>query len=262
MCMKTLVEQLRESNYNQPYLYNIEKRIEEAEEYFTTIPSSILYRLERGEEVDYVLENLNTHDTDKLISKLKEKFHDFISSIYKAKESEGLKKGGIVVWHAASEGIPDEFYDVLDFYGYYLSMMHITKERKEKLLICPDKADRADDVARENHWQFYHFTKKENVDSILNRGLSIKKSRGGTYREFPERIYLYSTYKKIEDIDDVENFMRTVTGINDIKDIAIIKVDLSRHHLPVYHDDGMEDRNAVYCYNNIPSSLLKEIRWK
>lgn len=260
--MKTLVEQLGESNYKQPYLYNIETRLEEMRQYFPAVPSDILYRTMRGEEVDYVLENLQTHDTSLVMKKI-ERRYDY--DVERAEEGEELKKGGFIVWHDAVDELTDEFYDLLDFYGYYITTYYASirkGKRMEKLVICPAKADRADDVAKENHWQFYHFTKKENVESILNKGLSIKKSRGGEYREFPERIYLYSTYKKIEDIDDVENFMRTVTGADDIRDIAIIKVDLSRHHLPVYHDNGMKDRNAVYCYNNIPSSLLKEIRWK
>ena len=51
-------------------------------------------------------------------------------------------------------------------------------------------------VYNENNGILYHFTPGSKKESILKNGLRIKKA---DYREFPERIYLYSHFGHIKD---------------------------------------------------------------
>ena len=47
-----------------------------------------------------------------------------------------------------------------------------------------------------------------------------------------------------------------------LNNIGIIKVDLNNLHIPIYKDTAMEEKEAVFVYNNIPSEYCKEIKLK
>lgn len=248
--MKTLLKHLEESLSTSPSYFRISYYKKLLEEYYEgmCIPSNILENIENGINIDYILENLNTHDVDLLIKKLKDSYPEI--KITKASEGTRLKKGGIIVSNIDFND--DNFYDLIEFYGY-----DVTAQDSRKAYVNPVKSDRADDyVYNKNYGQLYHFTTKDKVDSILKNGLRIKE---GSYRYFPRRIYLYSTTKKLKDIDNIEDFMKEVTGLENINDVSILKINLHGHKIPMYHDETMEE-GAVYCYNNIPSKFIKKIR--
>lgn len=204
--------------------------------------------IENGIDIDYILENLNTHDVDLLIKKLKDSYSEI--KIDKVSKGLRLKKGGIIVSNIDFND--DNFYNLIKFYGY-----DVTLQDSRKAYVDPIKADRADKyVYEKNHGQLYHFTTKDKVDSILKNGLRIKE---GTYRYFPRRIYLYSTIKKLKDIDNIEDFMKEVTGLENINEVSILKINLHDHKIPMYHDETMEE-GAVYCYNNIPSKFITKVK--
>lgn len=245
--MRSLVECIK-ANYPTKMSTKIQEALSNVKDYFgEDIPDGLEENIKNCIFCDYILENLNTHDVDLLISKLKDVYRDI--KIDKAEQGARLKKGGIIVYNHYDE---DKFYDLIEFYGY-----DVTASDSKKAYVNPVKSDRADDlVYRENHGQLYHFTTKYHVNSILEKGLRIKE---GTYRYFPRRIYLYSTDKRIEEVPNIEDFMKEVTGEENTKNISILKINLYNHEIPMYHDETM-DKGAVYCYNNIPSKFIKRIK--
>jgi len=248
--MKTLMHQLEESLSVSDTYFRILHKKSLLEEYYGDlgIPSNVLEDIENGINCDYILENLNTHDTELLIKKLKSTYPNI--KIDRALEGKRLKKGGIIVSNIDFND--DNFYDLIEFYGY-----DVTQQDSRKAYVNPVKSDRADElVYNKNHGQLYHFTTKSKANSILKNGLRIKE---GTYRYFPRRIYLYSSIKKIKDIDNIEVFMKEVTGEENLNNISILKVNLHNHEIPMYHDETMEE-GAIYCYNNIPSKYIKKVK--
>lgn len=245
--MKSLVNYIQ-ANYPNKMSIRVKETLENVREYFgDDIPIGLEECIENCHFLDYVLENLNTHDKDLLIKKLKDVYPDIKIDI--AIEGKELKKGGLVIYNHYAE---DDFYDLINFYGY-----DITASDSKKAYVNPIKSDRADNlVYKENFGNLYHFTTKDKVSSILKNGLRIKE---GTYRYFPRRIYLYSTKKKIKEVHDIENFIRQVTGEENIENISILKVDLYNHKIPMYHDETMK-KGAVYCYNNIPNTYITLIK--
>lgn len=244
--MRSLTEYVY-ADYPTKMSTRIQETLDNIKEYFgQEIPDNLVDHVKEGTFPDYVLENLNTHDVDLLIKKLKSTYPDI--KIDKAEQGVRLKKGGIIVYNHYEE---DEFYDLIEFYGY-----DVTLSDSRKAYVNPVKADRADElVYKKNHGQLYHFTTTDKVESILKNGLRIKE---GTYRYFPHRIYLYTTIKNIMEVEDIEKFMKEVTGEDNIENIAILKVNLHNHKIPMYHDEIMKE-GAVYCYNNIPSSFIKQV---
>lgn len=245
--MKSLVECIK-ANYPTKMSTKIEETLANIKEYFgEDIPMQLIEETSNGQFSDYILENLNTHDVDLLIKKLHEKFRSI--EIQKAEEGSRLKKGGIIVRNVDFQD--DDFYDLIEFYGY-----DVTAQDSKKAYVNPVKSDRADDyVYDKNHGQLYHFTTKKKIKSILDNGLRIKE---GTYRYFPKRIYLYSSTKKLGELPNIADFMKKVTGEDDISNVCALKVNLWNHQIPMYHDETMEE-GAVYCYNNIPSKFIKKI---
>lgn len=239
--MKSIVEYIK-ANYPTKRSVQIEEKRNHLLEYFgEDIPNGV------SVATDYVLENLNTHDVELLIKKLKQAYPNI--EIAKAKEGERLRKGGIIVKNVDFND--DKFYDLIEFYGY-----DVTAQDSRKAFVNPVKSDRADKyVYEKNHGQLYHFTTKDKVDSILRNGLRIKE---GTYRYFPKRIYLYSSTKNLYSIYNIVDFMKEVTGEDELNNIAVLKVDLYSYKIPMYHDETMEE-GAVYCYNNIPPKFIKKI---
>jgi len=45
-----------------------------------------------------------------------------------------------------------------------------------------------------------------------------------------------------------------------LDNIGIIKVDLTNVHFPIYKDTAMNEKEAIFVYNNIPPNLCKEIK--
>lgn len=123
-----------------------------------------------------------------------------------------------------------------------------------------------DMVYRKNHGKLYHFSSNPNSMEILRTGLRCKKS---TYRDFPERIYLYSNDKPLDKIKDLENKISLVVDPFNARryGVYVFRIDLNKMsdsgYINFYTDDMMGDNDAVYTYNNIPAKcieLVKEIK--
>lgn len=157
----------------------------------------------------------------------------------------------------------EKFKNLIEFFGY-----HIYKNNNGWLLIVPAKFDDVTEYCRKNHFQFYHFTKKSNIQSILKNGIYCKRNLYKTfplpkrkdihvYKTFPSRVYLYSTLSNIN--KEILQFAKEVVGVSNINDIGILKVKIPMHsHIKFYHDDGMSE-GAVFCYCNILPEWCKEV---
>lgn len=202
-----------------------------------------------------ILENLNTHSTDLLTKKIKANWPNIeISNPSQYVHSKSTIRHGLSVKNIFNGDDKEKFKHLIEFFGY-----HISKNDDGWLLIVPVKSDDATEYCRKNYFQFYHFTKKSNIQSILKNGIRCKGEEN-TYRTFPSRVYLYSSKLPLINIDDeILQFAKDVVGVSSINDIGVIKVKVPmQSHIKFYHDDGMPE-GAVFCYCNIPSKWCKEV---
>lgn len=254
--------------YNQysDYDYIRQSYIEDIKEYFNgDIPECLIDRLNSEDYVyDYILENLKSHNTkqlqDKILKKFIHKYNDInFDKLTTDKENYDVKGFVLLSNHYIKDLEEDkEFIDLLQFYGYY-----ITQKKDTYLIIVPTYPENVSDfVYKKNNGILYHFTSGKYVDEILNKGLRIKKAK---YREYPERIYLYSCgYKKLKDIDNVEKFINKVVNQFDMKryGLSVFKIDLNKingSNIEFYTDEYMDEEAAVFTYNNIPSKCITKI---
>ena len=240
--------------------------IEDIKEYFdNNIPDYLYNKLNTNNYItDYILENLKSHNTKQLQDKISDKFSGKYSDIEFQKltdTKEDYKVKGFLIY---SENNIDnlyndkEFKNLILFYGYY-----ITDKTDTHLVIVPTYPENVSEyVYKENKGILYHFTSNKYADEILNTGLRIKKSR---YREYPERIYLYSCgYKKIKDIPDINDFINSVVNPYNIKryGLSVYKVNLNKieeSNIEFYTDEYMNNKEAVFIYNNIPKECITKI---
>lgn len=205
---------------------------------------------------EIIIETLNSHNKIELIKKIHKFFPDVIDHIEEFNEDE--KSGFYLVCNSdinINNYISDDkFNNLIKFYGYYISKKMI---HTNSILICPTIAENANDTLFDNNCICYHFTQKSKVNSILKNGLRCKSSE---YRYFPERIYLYVSYRVLnkngELLDSVKQFLKDINMST--HNLAILKIDLNRlKHIDVYHDDCVNDKNSIYTYSNIPSTYIK-----
>lgn len=195
---------------------------------------------------DLYYETLKTHDTDLLIKKLNDTYKDNIS--YIKYNGDDIYSFYIVM---NNEIDTNKLNDILFFYNYIKSFERKLNNKVHYFIEPFYPKDISKDVF-ENHLYIYHFTYKKNIDSILKNGLRCKKN---SYRDFPERIYLYVTNKKIN--DDKDNVLKFIDKVlRATKDIAIFNIK-NMHNIPIYNDTAMEEDNACFTYNNIDKSQVK-----
>ena len=231
-----------------------------------------LYEECRLNSFDYINENLQTHDYKKLQSQLLKEYDDYIENFKDYEGNESIKSFYIILKNQidnpllsvknVSKNIKEveKFFNILRFFNYQYSNWKFIDD-KYVLYIEPIYSEDASEYFNKCHRQAYHFTYKKNVKGILENGLRLKR---GTYRKFPERIYLWATDKK-QDINDENkellDFARKIFGDDKLllKDIGIIKVDLYHTNFPVYKDTAMKEKEALFIYNSIPAKLCKEV---
>ena len=224
--------------------------------YGDDIPEHIKEKLLNDEYVDYIYENLKSHDVKKLQYKLKKeygnkiRFQNYLGDI---------KKSFLIipVDNDVSFFIDNEkINNILSFYNYYLSYSDNDNGRNY-LFIEPRYSDKVSDEIYNSHKYIYHFTDKLSAKSILETGLRIK-NRG--YREFPERIFLYATDKKIE--DDKENIYKFILKVCNRKRIKEYGISVLRikndGKIDFYNDTAMDEKEAIFSYENIPYQYISK----
>lgn len=250
--MKNIVEHLKKMYFNEIYL-------ESMKDYFgDELPEYVYESMKNNEYCDFILETLRSHDIKSLCKKIKQHFgKDNIISFLDINEKDAS------VQICSYKKIPnDELKALLEFFGYY-----VTKYFKDDLhnyIISPIYTNNANDlVYAKNHGKLYHFITGENSKEIERTGLRCKKAK---YRNFPERIYAYSSCKKLDQISDLMNKIYDVINPIEAKKygVYIYKIDLSKSkndtYINFYDDDMMTARDAVYTYNNIPPECISLVK--
>ena len=240
-----------------------------SEEYITLYENNCLYKI----GFDYINENLKTHDYKKLQNQLLKEYGDYIEEFKDYKGNDNIKSFYIILKSKFDNPLlsiknvgknteeVEKLFNILRFFNYQYSQWSFV-DNKYCLYIEPIYSEDASEYFDKCHRQAYHFTYKKNVEGILKNGLRLKR---GTYRKFPERIYIWATDKK-HDINDnnkeLLDFIHKILADDKLylNDIGIIKVDLYHTNYPVYKDTAMKDKEAIFVYNNIPANLCKEIK--
>ena len=278
--MKSIEEFIKNIDKWQPsYKISNEYLYEELKDFFIDIPNDYIKLYENNclykIGFNYINENLKTHDYKKLQSQLLKEYGDYIEGFKDYNGSEKIKSFYIILKNQETSKFDnpllsiknvdknevEKFFNILRFFNYQYSNWKFV-DNKYTLYIEPIYSEDASEYFDKCHRQAYHFTYKKNVKGILKNGLRLKR---GTYRNFPERIYLWATDKK-QDVNDKNkellDFVRKIFGDDklSLKDIGIIKVDLYHTNFPVYKDTAMKDKEAIFIYNNIPAQCCKEIK--
>lgn len=209
-------------------------------------------------EKDYILDNLNTHDAEKLKSKLLEiskvKFEDY---------SSGKIKSFSVLCASKEDAISlidnEKFKNLIEFFNYFISEVI-----DNRIFIEPVYSeDRSKYVFNDCKGICYHITTNERAEKIMRTGLRIKRSY---YRKFPSRIYLYATLKlSLVNDTHIKDFVYKI--VNKLKaeregGIAVIRVNLNKCYNDVmrfYKDTSMKEDEAVFTYNSIPAECLTKM---
>ena len=278
--MKNIEEYIKISDIYQPsYKFSNEYLYKEMKDFFINIPNNYIKLYENNclykIGYNYINENLKTHDYKKLQNQLLKEYKDFIEEFKDYEGSDKIKSFYIILKNQNPKYNPllsvknvskhtkevEKFFNILRFFNYQYSNWKWIYN-KYVLYIEPIYSEDASEYFDKCYRQAYHFTYKKNIKGILKNGLRLKR---GTYREFPERIYLWATDKK-QDINNENKellyFFRKIFGDDNLSlnDIGIIKVDLYHTNIPVYRDTAMKEKEALFIYNSIPANLCKEIK--
>lgn len=205
---------------------------------------------------DYILESLTSHDINLLIKKISTEYSDVKIDFINAKEQSFNIISSIDLTKES------KFNYMLEIFGFYVTFVKNIND-KFNIIICPRYTKDANKIVyQQNHGKLYHFTASVNAAEIERLGLRCKKS---TYRNFPERIYLYASDKHLDKIQDIDKFIKKVISPFDIRnnELYIYRIDLnklkSKTYINLYTDDQMEEENAVFTYNNIPAECITRL---
>lgn len=209
-------------------------------------------------EEDYILDNLNTHDAEKLKSKISD-----IAKIEFEDYSSGSIKSFSVLCASKEEAISlvenEKFKNLIEFFNYFVSEIE-----ENRIFVEPMYSeDRSKYVFSNCKGICYHITTQERAENIMKSGLRTKRS---SYREFPSRIYLYATPKlsllKDKNIKDFAYKIVNKLRAKREGGIAIIRVNLNKCYNDVmrfYKDTSMKEDEAVFTYNPIPPECLTKL---
>ena len=198
--MKNLYDEIRHEYFNILYKNGLIDYFGES-----NIPDSIDYK-------DPIFENLQTHDIQKLIDKINEFFSDDYSFVI---EFVNSKHESIVIKSDDDIASNEKFLNLIEFFGYYISSVE-----NKCILICPKYSKDANKLVCDNHYKLYHFTTGEHAAEIAKKGLRCKSAK---YRYYPKRVYLYSSYKNLNNIHGIDIFINPIAVIHKGSMLAVVK---------------------------------------
>lgn len=243
--------------------------------YFEGIPDNVISNFKYNPMANYIFENLNTHDADKLIAALRKIYKDF--EIYDVLDHDGEHRYLIL------DVIGDDFYhiynserfdNIISFYGYSKSKIDRSSYgyRIELEPIYADRDEANDLVYNKCNGILYHITNEEGYKSIMETGFRIngvntdpKLERRPKYRDYPNRTYFLAIPGNVKNI--IHSSAMEMAIVNYFKGdlyhdkIYILKVRVTGMNIDFYRDsvsisiDGSASP-AVYCYCNIPPQFI------
>ena len=246
--------------------------------YFEGIPESVISDFKYNPTANYIFENLNTHDADKLIAALRKIYKDF--EIHDVLDHAGehryliLDVIGNDFYHIYNS---ERFDNIISFYGYSKSKIDRSSYgyRIELEPIYADRDEANDLVYNKCNGILYHITNEEGYKSIMETGFRIngvntdpKLERRPKYRDYPNRTYFLAIPGNVKNI--IHSSAMEMAIVNYFKGdlyhdkIYILKVRVTGMNIDFYRDsvsisiDGSASP-AVYCYCNIPPQFIELI---
>lgn len=257
--MKSLVDVIYNKSIDQGDIYK--QYLNDLNEFYDLhIPEEIHERIINNEYVDYIDENLKTHDYKKLQKTLINKFDDIIS--FEDYNGEDNIKSFFIVLDDHTNvnefSKNESFLNILEFFNYFFSEVI-----DNKLYIEPRySTDKTSFIFNECNGICYHFCTNDKANKILKNGLRIKE---GTYRMFPKRIYLYATPNIDINKDNKETLKAFINSVVSpfeckYKGLSILKININRiKNISLYKDTSMKSDNAFFTLTNIPSNYITKI---
>lgn len=219
----------------------------------------------------YVNENLLTHESLKLIKKIKTKYSEYIDDIYeddyiKTKKNiisiklnnngyEVFVKGNNDSTKLNNSDKSNEFLKLIAFFNYYVSLVNDMTIYLEPLFTKPCLT-----TIKKNGAKIYHVTLLANYKRIMKIGIipKVGKSKEETstgYMYFPSKSFYImngktykDTYKAVYDtLVDKEYYD---------KKYVILEVDVSSLNLQFYLDEAAKSPLAIYTFNAMDPSLI------
>lgn len=256
--MKSIKDTLIETFVGLDFQHQKQMLLENMNEFFNNeIPENIIKEFEQKGYIDYVWENLQTHDYKLLQKKLEQYFGDKIEEFI-----DQVDESGIFAIRVNDEYLyrDETFINLLNFFNYFL------RERNGfRYVIEPIYSKNMDEWVYKNcNGIIYHFTDKDTAEKILKSGLRIK---GRTHSSFayPKRIYLYAPgfYLNSNNTKKWMEFAKQIINPFMVKKfgLSVLKIDLNRarkSNISFYRDTAMGE-DAIFTYNNIPKECITEL---
>lgn len=146
-----------------------------------------------------------------------------------------------------------KFKEILDFYGYYITLININMLGRYTIYIEPKMTEDDFDEIRKSGGCVWHVTSRKLKTTIKRTGLRPKAGKSivkGGYRYFPERIYFLKNSK------DIKNEIKEIAKTKGLSRYIIVKVDLKEHKFPLYKDTAYDTDGKVYTYTAIPPNMI------
>lgn len=237
------------------------RKYELLQESFPEITDEINERFMQNPDCDFILENLQTYNVGKLKAALIKNCGDMIDDIICDDEDD--KKPAFIFLNTGYDTANvinknDNFKNILEFYNYF-----ITQTQGNMVIAEPRYSEGADSyIYGDCHGIVYHITYQDAVDEIMKTGLRCKTGsrRKGFYREFPKRVYVVaidplSINRPMQEV--LEDLAYAVTGT--ATDMAALKINLFKRHIPFYKDTAMRDEISYFTYNSIPPECIEKV---
>lgn len=237
------------------------RKYELLQESLPEMTDEINERFIQNPDCDFILENLQTYGVGKLKAALIKNCGDMIDDIICDDEDD--KKPAFIFLNTGYDTANvinknDNFKNILEFYNYF-----ITQTQGNMVIAEPRYSERADQyIYRDCHGIVYHITYQDAADEIMKTGLRCKTGsrRKGFYREFPKRVYVVaidpsSINRPMQEV--LEDLAYAVTGT--ATDMAALKINLFKRHIPFYKDTAMRDEISYFTYNSIPPECIEKV---
>lgn len=257
-----------------PFCY-VEGHYGKLNEYYSgNIPSDVFGKFKKDPHKDYILENLQTHDSDLFVRKMIEIFKEYgIVDVSKTSGSRRYIKVLFPLLKSEDEICnfidSDEFLNFVDFFGYTKSKISRVTGKGIVLSLEPLYAEDANNlVYKECGGIIYHISYGDKVNDILNSGLRIRTGRKDLekYRDFPRRIYFLAVPRRDNVLRSDEMRLSVESYLDDSlvrkNGLSVFRVDVRDMNLNFYKDSASQDDDvdfAVYTYNDIPKERIKKI---
>ena len=230
--------------------------------------SDIVYGRERSHHamLNHINEMLKSHDGTELMNKILQvidgdaydsgvhHIENCVISIYVDAQSPIISSKSTVDFFLNDCPESDKIYDLLDYYGYYITSIDLKRSGVYEITIEPKYTKEYNSESG----IYYHVTTEKNLPNILRKGLRphVGKARiQGGYRYFTKRLFL------IPDSPTVYDDIKKVINDKGYKNFVILRVDGDlysghKNKLATFIDDYSFNNNDVYTYEYIPKEAI------